>query len=117
MRLRGKGLARVTATLALGALLAAVACPAAARAGEGAAPMSSASFQRASVEQQVASWQASGTCEWRIVDGRLEVRPTEGRETGSLGTFDWRRYCYLIRSAVILPGVDGNHLRGHVRGL
>lgn len=116
MRLRGKGLARVTATLALGALLAAVACPAAARAGEGAAPMSSASFQRASVEQQVASWQASGTCEWRIVDGRLEVRPTEGRETGFLGTFGWRRYCYLIRSAVILPGVTATTCEGMFEG-
>ena len=56
-------------------------------------------------EQQVAAWQVSGTCEWCIVDGQLEVRPADGRATGALGDFDWLRYKPLIKSAVFLPGV------------
>lgn len=55
--------------------------------------------------QRTAGWQVSGTCQWRIVNCHLEVRPADGRVTGVLGDFGWLRYKSLIKSAAFLPGV------------
>lgn len=105
MRLERDEAARAVATLTLGMLLAVAVYPTAAPAGEYSALTSLASVQLVANEQQVAAWQVSGTCEWCIVDGQLEVRPADGRATGALGDFDWLRYKPLIKSAVFLPGV------------
>lgn len=67
-------------------------------------------------EQQVAAWQVSGTCEWCIVDGQLEVRPADGRVAGTLGDFGWLRYKPLIKSAVFLPGVGVSTCEGMFQG-
>ena len=112
MRLERDEAARAVATLTLGMLLAVAVYPTAAPAGEYSALTSLASVQLVANEQQVAAWHASGTCEWRIVDGRLEVRPAGGRATGTLGDFGWLRYKPLIKSADFLPGVKATACEG-----
>lgn len=112
MRLERDEAARAVATLTLGMLLAVAVYPTAAPAGEYSALTSLASVQLVANEQQVAAWHASGTCEWRIVDGRLEVRPAGGRATGTLGDFGWLRYNPLIKSADFLPGVKATACEG-----
>lgn len=105
MRLERNEAAKAVATLALGVILAMVVCPAVAPAGERTALTSPSAVRLVDNEQQVAAWQVSGTCEWCIVDGQLEVRPADGRATGALGDFGWLRYKPLIKSADFLPGV------------
>lgn len=105
MRLERGETARAVATLVLGVLLAAPACPAVVPTGERSALTSPASVRLVANEQQVAAWQVSGTCEWCIVDGQFEVRPADGRVAGTLGDFGWLRYKPLIKSAVFLSGV------------
>lgn len=112
MRLERDEAARAVATLTLGMPLAVAVYPTAAPAGEYSALTSLASVQLVANEQQVAAWHASGTCEWRIVDGRLEVRPAGGRATGTLGDFGWLRYKPLIKSADFLPGVKATACEG-----
>ena len=101
MRLERGETARAVATLVLGVLLAAAVVPT----GERSALTSPASVRLVTNEQQIAAWQVSGTCEWCIVDGQLEVRPADGRVAGTLGDFGWLRYKPLIKSAVFLPGM------------
>lgn len=108
--------ARAVATLVLGVLLAVAVYPTAAPAGERSALTSPAPVRLMANEQQVAAWQVSGTCEWCIVDGQLEVRPADGLATGALGDFDWLRYKPLIKSAVFLPGVGTSTCEGMFQG-
>lgn len=105
MRLERDETARAVATLMLGVLLVVAVYPTAAPAGERSALNSPAPVRLVANEQQVAAWQVSGTCEWCIVDGQLEVRPADGRVAGTLGDFGWLRYKPLIKSAVFLSGV------------
>ena len=73
-------------TAALGLTLALSALPVGALAAQvdsTAAPQAAATEVAAQAEDEV-TWKQSGTCEWRVTDGNLVVRPKGGAAKGTL---------------------------------